>query len=181
LKSGLWIFVCGPSGAGKDSIIAFAKQELYLDQRFCFSSRYITRVDKLEKDQVSISQEKFDEMYSAGNLVWAWQAHGYSYGISSTYRQKVNEGRIVVINGSRAHAALNTPHPDIRVVQINALEEYLVSRLNERGRENSDAQSERIKRNSLYKNIHFDIQIQNNESIESAAKKFIDYLLSLRG
>jgi len=41
--SGKWVFVCGPSGAGKDSVLAWASDHLAGRRDIVFARRMVTR------------------------------------------------------------------------------------------------------------------------------------------
>ena len=82
--SGTFFAVVGPSGAGKDSLIAFAKDRLADDLRFAFPARCITRpVGAGGEDHIEIAPDAFADLRAAGGFVLDWEAHGLCYGIPS--------------------------------------------------------------------------------------------------
>ena len=74
--------IVGPSGAGKDTLINYARNALTDDPRFVFPQRWITRPsDRCGENHRVISLEQFAQMKQDGGFFLDWQAHGLSYGI----------------------------------------------------------------------------------------------------
>jgi len=120
--AGCLVLVVGPSGAGKDTLIAAAKAALRGNPRVVFPRRIITRsaVAALE-DHESVSVEQFARMRAAGAFALDWQAHGLSYGLPATLLTDLRDGRIVVVNGSRAMVAeAGRRFAELRVLLIEA-------------------------------------------------------------
>ena len=64
--SGAWVFVCGASGAGKDSVMAWAQQRLAKRPDIVFSRRMVTREAKPGADDTPITLAQFDALRMAG-------------------------------------------------------------------------------------------------------------------
>ena len=75
--SGTWIFVCGPSGAGKDSVIASARQTLGARADIVFARRMITRGTKAGSDHEAVDEAEFSFLRECRGLAWHWEAHGF--------------------------------------------------------------------------------------------------------
>lgn len=118
--SGAWVFVCGASGAGKDSVMAWAQQRLAERSDIVFSRRVVTRKAQPGADDTAVTPAQFDALRLSGGLSWHWEAHGLRYGIGAHYAAAVQDGRAVVVNGSREHLQGLAPGADLRVVQILA-------------------------------------------------------------
>ena len=73
--NGLWVFVCGASGAGKDSVMAWAAEYLQNSPRVVFARRMVTRAAHAGSDHDAITSEQFAQLQAAGALAWHWQAH----------------------------------------------------------------------------------------------------------
>ncbi|MEA2777827.1 MAG: thymidine phosphorylase, partial [Acetobacteraceae bacterium] len=72
------ILVVGPSGAGKDTVLALARAALLADPRFRFVRRVITRpADAGGEDHEAVSDFEFGQR----SFALRWQAHGLHYGI----------------------------------------------------------------------------------------------------
>jgi ribose 1,5-bisphosphokinase len=176
--SGAWIFVCGPSGAGKDSVMAWAQQALSAHQDIVFARRLVTRALQPGSDHASVSGQDFRSLLQNGGLRWHWQAHGFHYGIGMRYATDVQAGRLVLVNGSRAHVADLMPSAELRVVQITASPATLAARLTRRGRDAPAAVAERLVRNAYSTALDADCTIANDADLSAAGQRLVDYLLS---
>ncbi len=123
--------VVGPSGAGKDTLIAGA-----LAQRpdLTLVRRVITRpTDAGGEDFEGVSEADFAARQAKGDFALHWEAHGLHYGIP---RAQVQGPGDVIFNGSRAALPEATRvFPDLRVVLVTAPDAILAARLAARGRE----------------------------------------------
>ena len=178
LISGRWVFICGPSGAGKDSVIASAQQTLADRSDIVFARRIVSRPMQVGSDHDPLTPADFLALQQAGGLRWHWQAHGFDYGIAQHYANDVQAGRSVVVNGSRAHVLDLPPSSDIRWVQISAEPERLAARLLQRGRDGAAAVAERLARNTRFSAMQADCVIVNDADLASAGQRLADYLSS---
>lgn len=174
--SGAWVFVCGPSGAGKDSVIEAARQIMGLRPDIIFTRRMVTRPAQPGSDHEAVTEDRFLALQRSGGLSWHWQAHGYWYGIASHYTQDVTAGKRVLVNGSRAHVLRLLPSPDIRLVEVTADPQQVASRLLQRGRDSSSAVADRLARNSRFPGLQADLVITNNGELALAGRRLADYL-----
>lgn len=177
--TGCWVIVCGPSGAGKDSVLAWARDALAQDARFCFAQRLVTRASQSGSEHEEISVAGMQALRRAGGLAWHWQAHGFQYGIRAGYGEHVARGRIVVVNGSREHARLLAGRADVRVVLVSASASALAQRLLLRGRENAAGVALRMQRNEGLRLAAADHVIDNDAAVAAAGASLRDYLLAL--
>jgi ribose 1,5-bisphosphokinase len=174
--SGAWVFVCGPSGAGKDSVIAWAKKTLLAHPNIVFARRSVTRAMQAGSDHDPLTESDFHAMVHTDSLCWHWQAHGFFYGIAQHYAAEVKAGRIVVVNGSRDHVNTLSPSTDVRVVQVSADPEQLAARLVKRGRDAASAVAERLARNTRFVGMKADFMIVNDAEVDVAGQQLADYL-----
>jgi len=99
---GTLVLVVGPSGVGKDTLIAGAKDALRGDPNFVFVRRIVTRKADVEaEDHDTMDLESFTQAEAAGRFALSWHAHGLSYALPVSAATDVALGRIVVANGSR--------------------------------------------------------------------------------
>jgi ribose 1,5-bisphosphokinase len=137
ITSGGLALVVGPSGAGKDSILRFARRRLVDDPRFVFARRLITRSEyDPSEDYEACSEAAFVAAQAAGELILSWRAHGTAYGIRIAILDELAHGRVVIANVSRsvipAGAALAR---DVIVAHVTAAPAVLAARLQARGRD----------------------------------------------
>lgn len=179
--SGAWVFVCGPSGAGKDSVIAWARRHLAANTDVMFSQRLMTRPTPAGADHHAVDPTEFERLRHGGALAWHWQAHGFRYGIASRYARQVHWGRVVVVNGSREHAASLSAGPGtgIYVVQIAAAPARIADRLAQRGRDAPAAMAARLARNTRLDGMQAHLVIANDGELAAAGRRLADYLVSL--
>lgn len=149
---GRLIYLMGPSGSGKDSLIEAAR--LPLRAMNCeIVRRVITRsAESVGEDARGVSPEEFERLERAGDFALAWRANGLSYGIPVQIDQWLEDGRDVLVNGSRAnlrHAVER--YPTLKAVLLTVKDEVLRKRLLVRGRETLEQIEERIARNALFR------------------------------
>ncbi len=150
-KHGCMIVVVGPSGVGKDSVMACAASHFAGNRTIHFVRRVITRLaDAGSEDHDSIDVETFEAMQLEGGFAVSWQAHGLKYGIPAETRDLMEKGGIVVANGSRAALkAFQAAYPQVLVVSITARPDVLAARLMARGRETGAEILDRLSRTTL--------------------------------
>ncbi len=177
--SGVWVFVCGASGAGKDSVMHWAAERLGGSAGIGFARRMVTREPHAGSDHDAVTPGQFAQLREASGLAWEWHAHGFAYGIAVHYAKTVQGGGVVVVNGSREHANALAGRPDVRVVQIVADAQVLAQRLQQRGRDAPHAVADRMARNTQFSQLHTDCTIVNEHSVEQAGQKLVHYLQAL--
>lgn len=147
LGPGAVVLVVGPSGAGKDALIAGARDVLAEDPRFVFVTRHITRPAHASEAFVSVTEAGFQDSLARGEYALSWIAHGLGYGIPGTLDSAVKEGRIAIFNASRtAIAAARARYAKVHVVLIDCPVAIRAKRIAARGRETEDEVIERLGR-----------------------------------
>ncbi len=179
--TGCWVFVCGPSGAGKDSVIGHARQALSARTDIVFARRIITRPTQRESDHEPAAAAEFSALRRGGGLAWHWQAHGFDYGVPLRYAHQVAWGRIVVVNGSREHAQQLSLHPLVHCVLVSAPFEQLAARLEQRGRDEPAAVAARLERNEWLGAVEADFEIHNDGVLPAAGAALQRHLEALAG
>jgi len=180
--AGTLVLVVGPSGAGKDTLIAAAKTALAGDERFVFPRRVVTRdsVAALE-DHDSVSEEDFARRERNGAYALSWRAHGLSYGLPASLVADLAAGRVVVSNGSRAMiGAAQERFPGTKVLLIEASPEVRARRLAGRGRESAAEIAERLARE--VPNVPPGaVRIDNSGPLEAGSGRFVAALRAIAG
>ena len=130
------IAIVGPSGAGKDTLMAGARAALAQDTRFRFVRRAITRpAEAGGEDHEALSEADFVARHGAGGFALSWEAHGLRYGIPRNIEEDIDARRVVIANLSRAVLTEAGARYRLRVLNITAPMEVLAARLAARGRE----------------------------------------------
>ncbi|HEY1999613.1 phosphonate metabolism protein/1,5-bisphosphokinase (PRPP-forming) PhnN [Paraburkholderia sp.] len=174
--SGRLIYVMGPSGAGKDSLLGFARNRL-TGEPVLFAHRYITRPSGNGEQHVALTEEEFAARSTLGLFALEWSSHGLRYGIGIELDAWLERGCTVVINGSREHlqhALVRYPAAD--VVHIDAAPHVLEARLGARARESAEQVAARLARRapfSLPDGVRL-IAIDNSGALEDAGHAFVD-------
>jgi ribose 1,5-bisphosphokinase len=179
MSEGRLIYVIGQSGAGKNSIIAAAKENLNKNKCLYFAHRYVTRPVNSDDDDVAISEAAFAQYRKSGLFALDWQAHGICYGIDIYIESRLRAGSTVVVNGSRAYlpAAL-ARYPCLTAVLITVPPEVAHARMLARGRENAAAVAARLQRApGLAIPPAQLVTIDNSGPLEQAARTMIGVLL----
>ncbi|UVM40114.1 phosphonate metabolism protein/1,5-bisphosphokinase (PRPP-forming) PhnN [Pseudomonas sp. B21-017] len=148
---GRLIYLMGPSGSGKDSLIEAARGPLRV--RNCeVVRRVITRsAESVGEDAIEVSREEFERRRNNGDFALSWQANGLDYGIPVRIDQWLKEGRDVLINASRGHLTeAQQRYPTLLPVLLTVKDDVLRERLLRRGRESPAEIEARLRRNALF-------------------------------
>lgn len=149
---GKLIYLMGPSGSGKDSLIEAARGPLQAlnCEIMC---RIITRsAESLGEDAIGVTPEEFERREQVGDFSLAWRANGLAYGIPVEMNQLLRAGRHVLVNGSRANLrhAMEC-YPRLLPVLLTVRDGVLRERLLKRGRETPEQIDARLARNAFFK------------------------------
>lgn len=169
-------YVVGASGAGKDTLIRYAREHLGGQWPVMFAHRYITRSAAVGgENHVALTEDEFRLRQQNGLFAMHWKSHGFCYGIGVEINQWLAAGLSVVINGSRAYLphALQSYH-DLRVVWVDAGPEQVAARLLQRKRESAEQIDARLQRNPEPSIPLCDIvRIDNNGKPEDACERLL--------
>jgi ribose 1,5-bisphosphokinase len=143
--AGRLIAVVGPSGVGKDSVMAGL---VAARPGLAAIRRVITRPPGAGgEDCEFVDDATFAARQAAGAFALHWQAHGLRYGIPGAALAPLDQGRDLLVNLSRTvldHAAALAP--GLIVLNITARPETLAARLSARGRETGSEIAGRLAR-----------------------------------
>jgi ribose 1,5-bisphosphokinase len=147
---GRLIYVIGPSGAGKDSLLEWVRIRLPADSGVRVARRTITRpAGAGGEDHIAATDAQFDEALARGEFALHWRANGHRYGVGREIEQWLAAGESVVINGSREYLAVaRVKFPQLESVHIVAPVEVLQSRIAQRSRERPEEAARRLERNA---------------------------------
>lgn len=142
---GLLVLIVGPSGSGKDTLLAGAAGRLRGDPRFRVIRRVVTRPAEHE-DHETADVPGFLARQEAGEFALHWEAHGLHYGIPRAALAPIAEGAVIIANVSRAVIAEAARHYPAAVIEITAPAALRASRLAGRQRETAPEIAARLSR-----------------------------------
>jgi len=151
MADGRLYYVVGASGAGKDTLLGYARARMAAGTAAVFAHRYITRAAGAGgENHVALTYDEFHFRKSNGLFAMDWESHALRYGIGAEINYWMAAGLSVVVNGSRAYLepALKR-YPDMTVVWVSAAPELIAARLARRGRESVQEIAERMARRTL--------------------------------
>jgi ribose 1,5-bisphosphokinase len=148
---GRLIYLMGPSGSGKDSLLNAARERLAA--RGCvIARRVITRSAEAQgEDAVGVTPAEFAAQEQAGAFALSWRANGLAYGIPRQIDDWLAAGQDVLVNGSRGYLpAARQRYPELIGILLTVDTPVLRERLLKRGRESSEQIEQRLARNAQF-------------------------------
>lgn len=172
---GKLIWLMGPSGSGKDSLLA--ELRLREQTQLLVAHRYITRdASAGSENHIALSEREFFTRAGQNLLALSWHANGLYYGVGIEIDLWLHAGFDVVVNGSRAHLpqARARYQSALLPVCLQVSPEILRQRLENRGRENASEINARLARAARY--TPQDCHTLNNDG---SLRQSVDTLLTL--
>jgi len=171
---GRLVLVVGPSGAGKDTLLGFAKAACADDSNIVFPRRVITRAASASEENEEVSPGTFQEALARGEYAVHWEAHGHCYALSREIDDDIRAGRTVVANVSRTViGAMRGNYADVVVVSITAPAEVLAQRIAMRARSSDGRLEGRLHRTVEDTAAAPDVTIVNTGSAEYHARQLV--------
>lgn len=128
------VLVVGPSGAGKDTLIALARDALADTPGYVFPRRIVTRPPSPHEDNDPIGEADFAAAEAAGGFALCWRAHGLGYALPGAVSELARD-EVAVCNVSRRVVAdARARFPRVAVVAVTAPPDVLAARLARRAR-----------------------------------------------
>ncbi len=164
------VYVIGPSGAGKDSVLQGLRQVWPTALSAHWARRSITRpAQSGGEEHEALDGATFENELQAKAFAMHWKANGLSYGIRHGELKPLELGHWVFVNGSRHWLPeLLARWPEATVVHIGASAEVLAQRLSARGRETAESVAARLARQVPVTLPAGSISIDNNGSLANA-------------
>jgi len=150
--TGRLIYLMGPSGSGKDSLLQAASEPL--EARGCrIVRRVITRsAEAVGEDALAVTAEEFEQLRRNGAFALHWQANGLHYGIPKQIDEWLEAGEDVLVNGSRGYLSeARKRYPQLQAVLLTVTLPVLRQRLLARGRETVEEIEARLARNAQFR------------------------------
>lgn len=179
-EPGTFVAIVGPSGVGKDTIIRGLRAALPAE-RFFFPQRLITRPADGTEASRFLDHDAFAQARAGGEFLLEWEANGLAYAVPRDAGDAIFQGRHVVANLSRrAVSALREALPTVLVVHVTARPDVIEARLQNRGRETTEIQRQRLLRGvALDAGFAADIRIDNSGPVEESLAELLSLLTSL--
>ena len=174
---GRLVLIVGPSGAGKDTLIAGTKAACSSKPAIVFLRRVVTRPASDAEDHDTLDNESFERSMKDGAFAFWWEAHGHKYGIPLTADHHIRAGRIVVSNVSRAIVdETRKKYAHVDAVLVTAPSDVLASRLARRSRQTDGSLAERIRRNEAFGGFQADHVIETTSTPDAAVQQLLAIL-----
>lgn len=174
------LYTMGPSGAGKDSLLAWLKTRLRPQAPVHFARRTIDRpVQPGGEQHESVDAGAFSRLRDQGAFSMHWTANGLQYGVRHTEIAGLRRDQWVLVNGSRAylpHALLQ--FPGMTVLHITAGAQVLRARLLARQRETPAMVEARVQRAIAFETPPECrlLEIHNDTSLDAAGANLMQSL-----
>lgn len=179
------IYTVGPSGAGKDSLLAWLRANLPPHAPVHLARRTVSRPAQAGGEpHESVDAAEFDHLRARNAFVFDWSANELQYGIRETELSPLEYGAWVLVNGSRAHLPQAVrKFPGLTVLHITASPDTLRQRLLSRGRETLEMVEARIARatNLAWPTGTGAIEIRNDTTLDAAGAQLLAALERLDG
>ncbi|UVK81788.1 phosphonate metabolism protein/1,5-bisphosphokinase (PRPP-forming) PhnN [Pseudomonas sichuanensis] len=179
---GRLIFLMGPSGSGKDSLIDAARERL-AKYGVDVARRVITRSAEAKGESaLGVTLEHFEAMRAAGEFALCWSANGLCYGIPAQVEERLAAGRSVLVNGSRGYLnEARQRYPDLLAVGLTVLPGVLRQRLIARGRESAEEIEQRLARGARLQAYDPSVHVLDNSAALDVAVEALFGVLRQEG
>ena len=164
------IYVVGPSGAGKDSVLLGLREGWHTQRPAHWARRTVTRPGQAGGEHhESVTRAEFEGLREADSFAMHWEANTLCYGVRHTELAPLANGHCVLVNGSRAYVpSVLRQWPEATVVHITAPADLLLQRLKARRREDRQAISDRLARSLDIELPDDTIRIVNDGALQEA-------------
>jgi ribose 1,5-bisphosphokinase len=177
---GRLILVVGPSGAGKDTLLALARTACADDGNIVFARRVVTREASSFEDNEHLAHDAFCAALARGDFAMHWEAHGHRYGLPRLIDDAIRAGHTVVANVSRTVIEpARLAYADVVVVSITAPADVLAERLAMRSRNSDGVLQDRLSR-KVADGTAPDATIVNVGSAEFHARQLVQIIRGKR-
>jgi ribose 1,5-bisphosphokinase len=175
---GAFVAVVGASGVGKDALLSYASE--HSGDLARFPRRVITRPPGPGEDHEPVSEELFAQARDRGDFAVYWQAHGLRYGIPASVDAEVGDGRVVVVNVSRAVIdELAGRYRRLVVVRVTVSAQVRAQRLRARGREPEPGIGQRLARQDPAPGHRVDAVIENDGTLAEGGAQLVRVIREL--
>ena len=183
MAQGTLFYLIGASGAGKDALLAYTRDQLAGSLPVLFAHRYITRDSQAGgENHIALTPAEFAQRQQLGLFALSWQSHQFEYGIGVEIDAWLGAGAHVVVNGSREYVPqASERYAQMQVILVEVNPDTIRQRLEQRGRETLEEIEARLAHNQQlppveHPHLH---RLNNDTSLAETAARFIDLLNQL--
>ncbi|MCQ4255749.1 phosphonate metabolism protein/1,5-bisphosphokinase (PRPP-forming) PhnN [Stutzerimonas stutzeri] len=172
---GRLIYLIGPSGAGKDSLLDAARPAL-AERHVRVARRVITRSAEATGEAAQpVTPTEFERLEAQHAFALSWRANGLAYGIPAQIDEWLAAGEHVLVNGSRGYLPqARERYPNLLAVLLSVEQDVLRQRLQARGRETDEQIDSRLARNALFAGELDDyISLDNSTPLEESVGRLL--------
>lgn len=174
------VYVIGPSGAGKDSVLRWVGEHAPRGLDVHIARRTISRLaNDPSEDHEGVGVAEFQRLASEGAFALHWQANDLQYGVRHAELDPLRRGAWVLVNGSRAHLPqARQRFPGLMVAYVHTSPDVLRARLLARGRETPEQIEARLARSQglVIPSDQVDVVIDNDGTLERAGQQLLRVL-----
>ena len=176
------IYMVGPSGVGKDSLLAWLAQRPHMDlpTHLHIARRSITRPEEGGTEvHEALTEQAFSDLEAANGFAMRWEANGLRYGIRHAELAPLEHGHWVLVNGSRAYVSeVRRTWPGASVLHIKAPADVVRERLLARGRETGAELEARIRRSQglSAERLTGDMELVNGSGLDTSGRELLALL-----
>ena len=179
------MYVMGPSGAGKDSLLDWLKTKLPPQSPIRFAKRTIDRPLQVQGEQhESVDSATFERLQQEQSFAMHWLANGRQYGVRHAELEPLKQQQWLLVNGSRAYLpeALRQ-FEGMSVLHISASADILRARLLARQRETPEAVEARVQRAVAFTVPQSCrcVSVLNDTSLDDAGAELLNALALMPG
>lgn len=180
------VYVIGPSGAGKDSLLAWLRARLDPALPIHWARRTISRPAQAGGEaHESMDTAAFEQLRDQQAFALHWEANGLHYGIRHAELAAFTAGSWVMVNGSRGYLPqVQASYPGLTVLHITASADILRQRLLARGRETAAMIEARVQRAvdlQLPSSLGAVLEVRNDGALDAAGTRLLQALGQLEG
>jgi ribose 1,5-bisphosphokinase len=179
------IYVMGPSGAGKDSLLDWLRNKLPPQSPIHFAKRTIDRpLQALGEQHESVDATTFDRLQKEKSFAMHWLANGRQYGVRHGELEPLRQQQWLLVNGSRAYLPEALRQFDgLNVLHISASADILRARLLARQRETPEVVEARVQRAVAFSvpTSCRCVNVLNDTSLDDAGAELLNALASVPG
>ncbi len=181
--SGQLFLIVGNSGSGKDSLLKeVLKRWPESAPPLRIPQRYITRPAHHSEPFASVTPEEFAALKQRGKFCLIWHVYEAHYGVPAAILDWLDEGCLVIVNVSRAIIPqARRLVTDLKVIFVAVPLEITLQRIREREREPEKGLGfeQRVSRARANQTLaEADLVIDNSVTLDEAAEKLLEYMLS---